>query len=78
MKIVFLGRLADAAGHREFEFALPPGITDTTALRDLLGKDIPALVDPSVRIIVNDVVARDGHPLAPGDEVAFFPPVSGG
>ena len=78
MKIVFLGRLADAAGTREQSIDLPAGITDVEALLDWLGEDMPALLDPTVRMIVNDVLAHRGQRVAPDDEVAFFPPVSGG
>jgi molybdopterin converting factor small subunit len=31
-----------------------------------------------VRIAVNERYVEPGHELADGDEVAFFPPVSGG
>lgn len=31
-----------------------------------------------VRTAVNQVMAGDDHPLKEGDEVAFFPPVTGG
>ena len=78
MKILFLGRLADTAGERERTLALPPRITDVEALRDWLGRDIPALLDPTVRVIVNSVLAHRGQTIAADDEVAFFPPVSGG
>lgn len=78
MKIIFLGRLADAAGARERTVDLPPGIADIDALRGWLGEDIPELLDASVRMIVNDTLATPDQPLAPSDEVAFFPPVSGG
>jgi molybdopterin converting factor small subunit len=38
------------------------------------------LLDPSraVRGAVNQSMAADATPLVPGDEVAFFPPVTGG
>ena len=78
MKILFLGRLADTAGERERTLALPPHITDVEALRDWLGTDNPALLDPTVRVIVNSVLAHRGQAVAGDDEVAFFPPVSGG
>ena len=78
MKILFLGRLADVAGERERTFDPPPGLTDIDTLRNWLGEQIPALLDPSVRVIVNDVLAHPGQTVAADDEVAFFPPVSGG
>ena len=78
MKILFLGCLADTAGEHERTLALPPRIIDVEALRDWLGRDIPALLDPTVRVIVNSVLAHRGQSIAADDEVAFFPPVSGG
>ena len=78
VKILFLGRLADAAGERERDVELPPGVGDVDALRRWQGEQVPALLDDSVRTIVNDVLARAGQPVGEGDEVAFFPPVSGG
>lgn len=82
MKILFLGRLADAAGTTERIVDLPPGIGDAEALRFWLGADDPLLLerlrDPSVRMIVNDTLVHGNPALSPEDEVAFFPPVSGG
>ena len=78
MKILFLGRLADAAGGGERSVDLPPDVGDAEALRCWLGAEFPALLDPSVRLIVNDVLARRDQPVSANDEVAFFPPVSGG
>ncbi|MFW5825480.1 MAG: molybdopterin converting factor subunit 1 [Marinobacter sp.] len=34
--------------------------------------------DQPVMIAVNQAMARPGTPVRPGDEVAFFPPVTGG
>ena len=39
---------------------------------DALGRHRP------VRASVNQVMVDEGAPLSPGDEVAFFPPVTGG
>jgi molybdopterin synthase sulfur carrier subunit len=82
MRIIYCGRLQDAAGLREREVALPVEIDTAAALRDWLTRDDPALRaalrDPSVRIVVNDTMVRENAPIAPGDEIAFMPPVSGG
>lgn len=78
VKILFLGRLADAARERERTLELPRDIADVEALRGWIGEQIPALLDPTVRVIVNNVLAHRGQVLTADDEVAFFPPVSGG
>jgi molybdopterin converting factor small subunit len=81
-RILFFGRLADIAGGRERAFALS-GPIDVSALIAALTADAPelgaALAAPSVRVAINRQIARgrEGR-AAPGDEIAFLPPVSGG
>ncbi|MGM0450475.1 MAG: MoaD/ThiS family protein, partial [Pseudomonadota bacterium] len=36
------------------------------------------LDDDCVLMAVNQAMAREATPVQPGDEVAFFPPVTGG
>jgi len=78
LRLVFLGRLRDAAGEAERIVA------DAASLDNLLGMLEPglaaALADPRIRIARNGeiVAGRDGLVLADGDEIAFLPPVSGG
>jgi len=76
VKLVFLGRLEDVAGGREMSVA-------AGALADVLAALTPALAEavqaPRVRLALNGVlVGGQGLVLAPGDELAFLPPVSGG
>lgn len=82
MKIQFFGRLLDAAGEAERVVDVPPEVTDAESLRIWLGVDNPALLKslrhPSVRLIVNDALVHGNPALRREDEVAFFPPVSGG
>lgn len=51
------------------------GLKRTLALRD---PQLEALNDTRVLCAVNQDMVRDDHPLRAGDEVAFFPPVTGG
>jgi molybdopterin synthase sulfur carrier subunit len=83
MKLLYFAWLRARIGHAEEEFRLPPEVRDVAGLVDWLRNRGPryaeALRDPSViRVAVNqDYVAPD-HPVGDGDEVAIFPPVSGG
>lgn len=82
MNILYCGRVADAAGAREEQVTPPDGIRSLDALCAWLGRDRPALAaalaDGTVRAAVNDEIAPGDRPLAPGDEIAFLPPASGG
>lgn len=82
MKLLFFGRLGEAAGTRERIVDLPEGIVDAGALRAWLGRDDPllgqGLLDPSIRLVRNGAVASGNARVADGDEIAFLPPVSGG
>lgn len=77
VRLVFLGRLEDAAGAAEL--LVPPGPLETV----LVGLD-PALavqlLEERVRLALNGLLLADrgGIVLGDGDELAFLPPVSGG
>lgn len=76
-RLVFLGRLADVAGGAER--AVMPGDL-ARVLADLPVGLAMALAGPGVRMAHNGALVADpaGLALAPGDELAFLPPVSGG
>ena len=83
MKILYFAWLRARVGCAEEELALPAEIRNVAGLLDWLRARGPrfaeALRDLSVvRVAVNqDYVGRE-HPLRDGDEVAIFPPVTGG
>jgi threonine synthase/molybdopterin converting factor subunit 1 len=71
--------LRDRAGREQITLDLPEP-ADVTALLTRLAADFPAL-EPSlstVLIAINHEYAFPEDVLTPGDEVALFPPVSGG
>ena len=78
LRLVFLGRLGDAAGAAEREVA--PVATLAEVLAALEPALAEALAAGNVRIAVNGVLVADraAAALADGDELAFLPPVSGG
>ena len=83
VKILYFASLREALGcSEEVLEALPPGVSSVGALRDWLcarGGDWAALAPgKAVRAAVNQTLAQPHSPIAEGDEVAFFPPVTGG
>ncbi len=83
MKLLYFAWLRARIGHAEEQFDLPSDIRDVAGLIEWLrgrgGNYAEALRDLSViRVAVNqEYVGRD-HPIRDGDEVALFPPVTGG
>ncbi len=83
MKLLYFAWLRARIGQAEEELAVPAEVRDVAGLllwlRARGGGYGEALRDLSViRVAVNqDYVGRD-HPIRDGDEVALFPPVTGG
>ena len=82
VKILFFAGLREALGTGSESLALPDGVGSVGALRDLLaarGEPWAALATTkNLRAAVNQQMVGLDAPLRPGDEVAFFPPVTGG
>tara|TARA_R110002072_G_scaffold517_37_gene3298 strand:- start:9976 stop:10227 length:252 start_codon:yes stop_codon:yes gene_type:complete len=83
MKLLYFAWLRTKTGRAEEEIDLPAQVTTVVELLAWLQNRGPgfaeALADPkAIRVAVNQEYARPGDPLAPGDEVALFPPVTGG
>lgn len=83
MKLLYFAWLRTRIGKAEERVELPAGVTTVAALVDWLRSRGPsfaeALKDTRVlRVAVNQQYVGWSHPVAPGDEVALFPPVTGG
>jgi molybdopterin synthase sulfur carrier subunit len=83
IRVCYFASLREQLGVAEESLDLPAGIGDLTALRAWLrargGVWAEALADSRpVLCAVNQVMARPDQAIADGDEVAFFPPVTGG
>ena len=83
MRIRYFAWLKQRTGRSEEELDPPPGVATVQALMDHLAGRYPrfaeALAAPGVvRCAVNQEYAEPATPVRPGDEVAFFPPVTGG
>ncbi len=83
MKLLYFAWLKSLTGVAEEEVEPPAEVTTVGALLDWLKGRGPghaqALADlEAVRVAVNQDYARPADPVAPDDEVALFPPVTGG
>ncbi len=81
LRILYFAWLRERVGRAEEILALPAGITTVAALRQHLnarGPAYAALAEPTVRVAINQAMAGPMTAVGPGDEVAFFPPVTGG
>ena len=83
MKILYFAWLRTKTGVTQEEVALPDEVTDVAGLIEWLkGRGAgfaEALADPRiVRVAVNQEHAGPDTPVKAGDEIAIFPPVTGG
>ena len=77
MQLKTFGIARDITGRAEV--SLSDQATTVGELRQQLLAQYPALADiGSFRLAVNQEFASEGDPVAPQDEVAIIPPVSGG
>lgn len=82
MKILFFGSLREQLGTGEIELPLAPGTNDVAELLEALKQLGPewqqALCTGSLLCAVNQTMATQDTLLKDSDEVALFPPVTGG
>ncbi len=83
VRVLYLARLREELGRADEELVLPEGVKDVAGLAAFLrrrgGTWSEALAPGrAVRVAVNQDMARSSTPIREGDEVAFFPPVTGG
>ena len=83
VRVLYFARLKEALGRDSERFALPPGVSTVAGLRDHLQSRGGAWAKElapgrAVRVAVNQDMATADTPIEAGDEIAFFPPVTGG
>ena len=78
--VLLFATLKDSAGVNRLTLDLPSPNATLAELRSALTQEHPLLGDllPSAVAAINQEFAFANDPLHEGDEVAFFPPVSGG
>ena len=79
VKVLFFARLREALPEPRLELTWPSSgsVADLRAAITARGPEWSALT-PDLLVAVNQDMATDDVMVSPGDEVAFFPPVSGG
>jgi molybdopterin synthase sulfur carrier subunit len=83
LTLVYLARLREAFGIATERIEIPAGVMTVAALRAWLAARGGAWATElapgrAVRIAVNHDLAQPDTPVRPGDEIAVFPPVTGG
>ena len=83
IKVLFFASMREQLGRPSEELELPPGVSTVGALRDHLRArggawETTFAANRAVRAAVNQDMAQGNASIKAGDEVAFFPPVTGG
>ena len=82
VKLLYFANLRESLGLAYEAIDLPPDVRNVAALRNHLamrGKQWELLAHAkNLRAAVNQDMADDEALVADGDEIAFFPPVTGG
>ncbi len=69
----FFASLREQVGAGQLDIETP-----AANARELWSQATALPLDPHVRVAINQAYADVDAPIADGDEVAFFPPVTGG
>ncbi len=83
MKLLYFAWLKTKTGRAEEDVDLPDGVATVGELMTWLEGRGPEFADAladrqAIRVAVNQSYAKPGDPVGPNDEIALFPPVTGG
>lgn len=79
LKILYFASLRESIGMGTENIDLPPSVQTVGALRYSLGQRHAVLLSAkNLKAAVNQKMVGMDAPVTDGDEVAFFPPVTGG
>lgn len=81
--VLFFAALREQIGQESLSVAIPSGGVPVTTLRQQIEGASPAIAQaladqPKLRVAINKTLATFDQMVRPGDEVAFFPPMTGG
>ena len=83
MELLYFAQIREDIGQSSDTISLPDSISDVGGLIDHLrerGENYQAAFknETIIRVAVNQVYVDFDHPLQDNDEIAFFPPMTGG
>jgi len=81
--VLYFARLREALGTASEQIVLPQAVSDLDGLRALLAArggmwSEELALNRRIRAAVNQSMAAGDTAISDGDEIAFFPPVTGG
>ncbi len=83
IKVLYFARLKESLNYSTEDMPLPAGVTNVTQLKAHLAERGEAWANlfsgkQSIRAAINHALVDNDAAIKDGDEVAFFPPVTGG
>lgn len=83
IKVLYFARIKESVNYSTEDIALPSDVTTITALKNHLAQRGETWADlfngkQTIRAAINHELVDNMATINDGDEVAFFPPVTGG